>query len=149
MMASDEDTVTKFDSLTSLQDWTTDDFINVTTSEVVDFNYTTTISSLNVTGGATKSGSPLRKYDFLNPMWNVSFTISVIIGTLGNFIVLWIVLCKCLINKSFWEQHLVFIGLIAFEYKEKTLKICTLLPKLNKLSSFLFQCYCNNFSYGI
>ena len=64
MMASDEDTVTKFDSLTSLQDWTTDDFINVTTSEVVDFNYTTTISSLNVTGGATKSGSPLRKYDF-------------------------------------------------------------------------------------
>ena len=28
-MASDEDTVTKFDSLTSLQDWTTDDFINV------------------------------------------------------------------------------------------------------------------------
>ena len=92
-MASDEDTVTKFDSLTSFeQDWTTD-FTNVT-SEIGDFNYTTTISSLNVTDGATKSASPLRKYDFLNPMWNVSFTISVIIGTLGNFIVLWIVLCK-------------------------------------------------------
>ena len=112
-MASDEDTVTKFDSLTSLQDWTTD-FTNVTSE--VDFNYTTTISSLNFTeSGATKSASPLRKYDFLNPMWNVSFTISVIIGTLGNFIVLWIVLCKCLINKSFGGQHLVFIGLIAFE----------------------------------
>ena len=94
-MASDEDTVTKFDSLTSLQDWTTD-FTNVTSE--VDFNYTTTISSLNFTeSGATKSASPLRKYDFLNPMWNVSFTISVIIGTLGNFIVLWIVLCKSIL----------------------------------------------------
>ena len=95
-MASDEDTVTKFDSLTSFeQDWTTD-FINVTSE--IDFNYTsTTISSLNVTDGATKSASPLRKYDFLNPMWNVSFTISVIIGTLGNFIVLWIVLCKSIL----------------------------------------------------
>ena len=35
---------------------------------------------------------PLKEYDFLNPIWNVAFSATVITGTLGNLIVLWIVL---------------------------------------------------------
>ena len=38
---------------------------------------------------------PLKEYDFLNPVWNVAFSATVITGTLGNLIVLWIVLGKC------------------------------------------------------
>ncbi len=38
--------------------------------------------------------NPLRQFDFLNPMWNVGFSFSVVMGTLGNAIVLWIVLGK-------------------------------------------------------
>lgn len=37
---------------------------------------------------------PLKEYDFLNPIWNVAFSGTVITGTLGNLIVLWIVLGK-------------------------------------------------------
>ena len=34
----------------------------------------------------------LKKYDFMNPFWNVAFSSTVFTGTTGNLIVLWIVL---------------------------------------------------------
>ena len=37
---------------------------------------------------------PLQEFDFLNPIWNVAFSATVFTGTVGNLIVLWIVLGK-------------------------------------------------------
>ena len=42
----------------------------------------------------TPTDSPLQEYDYLNPVWNVAFSATVITGTAGNLIVLWIVLGK-------------------------------------------------------
>ena len=43
----------------------------------------------------TPTDSPLQEYDYLNPVWNVAFSATVIKGyTTGNLIVLWIVLDK-------------------------------------------------------
>ena len=78
------------------QDWnltttmtidTSDGTENFTVMSVVDLNVTTSETT-------TATASPLSKYDYLKPMWNVFFTISIGVGTLGNLIVLWIVLCK-------------------------------------------------------
>ena len=78
------------------QDWnltttmmidTSDGSENFTVMSVVDLNVTTSETT-------TATASPLSKYDYLKPMWNVFFTISIGVGTLGNLIVLWIVLCK-------------------------------------------------------
>ena len=78
------------------QDWnltttmmidTSDGNENFTVMSVVDLNVTTSETT-------TATASPLSKYDYLKPMWNVFFTISIGVGTLGNLIVLWIVLCK-------------------------------------------------------
>ena len=60
---------------------------NFTLMSVVDLNVTSSETT-------TATASPLSKYDYLKPMWNVFFTISIGVGTLGNLIVLWIVLCK-------------------------------------------------------
>ena len=60
---------------------------NFTVMSVVDLNVTSSETT-------TATASPLSKYDYLKPMWNVFFTISIGVGTLGNLIVLWIVLCK-------------------------------------------------------
>ena len=38
--------------------------------------------------------SPIKKFDYLNPMWDVAFSGTVLSGTVGNLIVLWIVLGK-------------------------------------------------------
>lgn len=72
-------------------------------TEEADFNSTgfDIADNFTVTDSNSTEVSPLKRYDFLNPMWNVSFTISVIVGTLGNLIVLWIVLCKHLKNCFF------------------------------------------------
>ena len=78
------------------QDW------NLTTTMMIDRsdgaeNFTVmSVVDLNVTSSetTTATASPLSKYDYLKPMWNVFFTISIGVGTLGNLIVLWIVLCK-------------------------------------------------------
>lgn len=78
------------------QDWnltttmmidTSDGTENFTVMSVVDLNVTTSETT-------TATASPLSKYDYLKPMWNVFFTISIGVGTLGNLIVLWIVLCE-------------------------------------------------------
>jgi hypothetical protein len=68
---------------------------------VMSFDYTnqtdlneTTYDLVNETSIQEEDVSPLRQYDWLNPIWNTSFTLTVIVGTLGNLIVLWIVLCK-------------------------------------------------------
>ena len=60
---------------------------NFTVMSVVDLNHMSSETT-------TATASPLSKYDYLKPMWNVFFTISIGVGTLGNLIVLWIVLCK-------------------------------------------------------
>ena len=81
------------------QDW------NLTTTMMIDEsadneNFTAmSVVDLNVTSTPTPTTSPLSKYDYLKPMWNVFFTISIGVGTLGNLIVLWIVLCKYLFTK--------------------------------------------------
>ena len=71
--------------------------------------YESSLNSTNLTlveefppgGGVTTNSPPnatevppLKEYDFLNPGWNVAFSATVITGTLGNLIVLWIVLGK-------------------------------------------------------
>ena len=66
---------------------TSDGTENFTVMSVVDLNVTSSETT-------TATASPLSKYDYLKPMWNVFFTISIGVGTLGNLIVLWIVLCK-------------------------------------------------------
>ena len=66
---------------------TSDGNENFTVMSVVDLNVTSSETT-------TATASPLSKYDYLKPMWNVFFTISIGVGTLGNLIVLWIVLCK-------------------------------------------------------
>ena len=44
--------------------------------------------------GTRPTEPPLKEFDFLNPIWNVAFSTTVITGTVGNLIVLWIVLGK-------------------------------------------------------
>ena len=65
---------------------------NVTSSNYTEDNETTT------TEASTKNneGSPtIKDYDsYLNPFWTVLFSGSIITGTLGNLIVLWIVIGK-------------------------------------------------------
>ena len=62
----------------------------------------------------TPTDSPLQEYDYLNPVWNVAFSATVITGTAGNLIVLWIVLGKEIffqysfyINSQIWLPLLV------------------------------------------
>ena len=52
-------------------------------------NHTTSTTKLTYT---TTAISTLKEFDFLNPVWNIAFSAIVITGTLGNLIVLWIVL---------------------------------------------------------
>lgn len=55
-------------------------------------NETTTEAS---TAGQDDEGPTIKDYDsYLNPFWTVLFSGSIITGTLGNLIVLWIVIGK-------------------------------------------------------
>ena len=64
----------------------------------------------------TPTDSPLQEYDYLNPVWNVAFSATVITGTAGNLIVLWIVLGKkyitflltCKYGRLWWPILLTF-----------------------------------------
>ena len=57
-------------------------------------NNVTTEQPRNLT---TATIPPLQEFDFLNPIWNVAFSATVFTGTVGNLIVLWIVLGEYMI----------------------------------------------------
>ena len=63
----------------------------ITGNDTITGNGTASTNQGNVT---TPTDSPLQEYDYLNPVWNVAFSATVITGTAGNLIVLWIVLGK-------------------------------------------------------
>ena len=57
-------------------------------------NFTTEVPNIT----ATPTESPMKEFDYLNPVWNVAFSTTVFTGTLGNLIVLWIVLGKNIVH---------------------------------------------------
>ena len=71
--------------------WLLLDF-NVTSANYTEDNETTTTEA----SAKNNEGSPtIKDYDsYLNPFWTVLFSGSIITGTLGNLIVLWIVIGK-------------------------------------------------------
>ena len=74
------------------------DVDNDTTSYGVSWmdNETTTMASRPPDEGEDE-GPTIKDYDsYLNPFWTVLFSGSIITGTLGNLIVLWIVIGKLL-----------------------------------------------------
>ncbi len=76
----------------------------LTSTETADNNSNASDNKqTNATMDPDAANNPLREFDFLNPMWNVGFTFSVVVGTLGNAIVLWIVLGK---NEMSYEVRL-------------------------------------------
>ena len=65
----------------------------------------------------TPTDSPLQEYDYLNPVWNVAFSATVITGTAGNLIVLWIVLGSgsALTTLNDFDHYLVLGMILAKE----------------------------------
>ena len=84
-----------FSSILILDDQKNSTFFN-NSIEIMVENWSNESNYINLTtelpNTTTSKISPMKEFDFLNPMWNVAFSAIVITGTLGNIIVLWIVL---------------------------------------------------------